>query len=55
VQKNTLGRIYCQTILLENLKDLLQVIQVFLQGAPGDEAIVQVCKEKRQVAKQVVH
>ncbi len=53
--KNALSRIDGQPILLQDLKKLLKVKQVFFQGAAGDKMIVQIGENEWEVAEQLVH
>ncbi len=53
--EHTLSRIDGQTILLQDLKKLLEMQQVFFQGAAGNEVVVQVCENEWQVSKQLIH
>jgi hypothetical protein len=38
--ENTLGRIDDQTIVLEDLEELPQVVEMFLQGAAGNQMVI---------------
>ncbi len=40
---------------MQDLKKLLKMKQMFFQGAAGDEMIVQIGENKREVAEQLIH
>jgi hypothetical protein len=43
----------CQTTVTQSLKKQLKVGQMLFMGAAGDELVVQVYKNKRQMTKQL--
>ena len=53
--KGAFGRVDYQAILLQDGEELLEVFQVFLQGAAGDDVVVEVGEDKGQVAEELVH
>jgi hypothetical protein len=53
--KNALGRINLKAVDVEQLEKLTQVAVVVLQGLAGNEVVVQVGEEERQVTKNSVH
>ena len=53
--KHTLGWVDGETILLQNLKKLLQMKHMFLQGTAGNEVVVKIRKHKWQVSEKFVH
>jgi hypothetical protein len=38
--KNTLGWINDQTVVMEDLEELPQVVEMFLQGAAGNQMVI---------------
>jgi hypothetical protein len=53
--EDTLGGIYLQTILLQDSEELPQMVQMLLQGAAGDDVVIQVGEDEGEVAEELVH
>ncbi len=55
VRKGALGRVDRQAIFLQHLEELGEMLHVFFHGSAGNQMIVQVCENKREVTKQAIH
>ena len=53
--EGALGRVDRQAVLLEDGEELTEVLQVLLQGAAGDDVVVEVGEDEGQVSKKLVH
>ena len=51
----TLGGVDGEAVFLQDPEKLLQMEQMFFHVAAGNQVIVQVCENEREVAEQLIH